>query len=156
MKLVRLLLAAPILFVACGGAPEAARSPASTRDQDGVPDRAPQTIEEAEDQIADAQRRLSSGNTEESGEDAKASQSPPPPPPAPPSDRVAPGGGAPPKTKNEAPTDACTSPCRAFASMRRAVEALCRMTGETDERCVKARRTLETTNGRVASCRCNR
>ena len=155
MKLVRRLLPlAPILLVACGGAAEPPRSPPSTGpDRDGVTDRAPATIEEAQDQIAEAQQRLAGGDDESKAADAMPAAEAPAPPPPPPKSSSS-GASAPAKTKENAPVDACVSPCRAFASMRRAVEALCRMTGDTDDRCVKARRTLDTSNGRVSACRC--
>lgn len=119
--------------------------------REGVP--APTTIEEAQDQIAEAQARLG-GATEEKPADKPAPA--PPVTPAPPAaessgskkrDDGAPKGGA-------IATSPCESPCRAFASMKRAVESLCRMTGETDDRCIRARRTLETSSSRVASCLC--
>ena len=157
MKLVlRLLLAAPVLLVACGGAPEAPRSPTSVeQDRDGVPDRAPSTIEEAQDQIAEAQQRLEGGDVDTRMAPG-STEAPSPPPPPPPSDPSG-SAGAPAAPKDDAtPADACMASCRAFASMRRAVEALCRMTGETDDRCAKARRTLGTSNGRVTACRCAR
>jgi hypothetical protein len=48
----------------------------------------------------------------------------------------------------------CASPCRAITSMRRAVVALCRMTGDEDRRCVDAKRTLADSEKRVTSCSC--
>ena len=147
MKPARLLLVVPLLVAACGGsnmreAAEPSRSDAPS----------PTTIEEAQDQIAEAQARLG-GPTEEKPADkpAPAPQVTPAPPAAESSDS---------KKKDEAPkggsvaTSPCESPCRAFASMKRAVESLCRMTGETDERCIRARRTLETSTSRVATCLC--
>lgn len=50
--------------------------------------------------------------------------------------------------------DRCASPCRALVSMRRAVAALCRMTGDTDTRCVDAKKTLADSEGRVSPCSC--
>jgi hypothetical protein len=52
-------------------------------------------------------------------------------------------------------TNQCASPCRALASMKRAVEALCRMTGESDTKCVDARKTLADNVGKTASCKCS-
>jgi hypothetical protein len=49
--------------------------------------------------------------------------------------------------------DACGTACRALASMRRASEHLCGLTGDTDARCSDARSRLERAEGRVrASC----
>ncbi len=49
---------------------------------------------------------------------------------------------------------ACVTPCRAIASMRRAVAAICRMAGEPDARCTGARKTLSDAEARVAPCGC--
>jgi len=87
-----------------------------------------------------------------------------PPPPAPPPDRPA----APQAGTQSAPTSVqsdsaaggdtraseCAMPCRAIASMRRSVAALCRLTGEDDPRCVAAKKTLEEGERRVARCGC--
>ena len=48
----------------------------------------------------------------------------------------------------------CVTPCRAIASMRRSVAALCRIAGDDDPRCVNARRTLDEGERRVARCGC--
>jgi hypothetical protein len=48
----------------------------------------------------------------------------------------------------------CVTPCRAIASMRRAVDAICRMAGEQDARCADARKTLGESAGKVAACGC--
>jgi hypothetical protein len=50
--------------------------------------------------------------------------------------------------------DTCATPCRAIASMRRSVDVLCSLAGETDERCVDARRSLEESERVVARCGC--
>jgi hypothetical protein len=50
--------------------------------------------------------------------------------------------------------DACALPCHAIASMRRAVDAICRMAGAQDARCVEARKTLSDDEVRVAPCGC--
>jgi hypothetical protein len=52
------------------------------------------------------------------------------------------------------PPSECVMPCRAIASMRRSVAALCRLSGEDDPRCVNARKTLEEGERRVARCGC--
>jgi hypothetical protein len=60
-----------------------------------------------------------------------------------------PRGGA-----SDAPSNQCVTPCRAIASMRRSVVALCRLSGEDDTRCVDARKTLTESEQRVVSCGC--
>ena len=52
------------------------------------------------------------------------------------------------------PTSPCVTPCRAIASMRRSVAALCRLSGEEDLRCVDARKTLTESEQRVVPCGC--
>ena len=138
------LLLSTLAAVACGGGPEsAAKSPASESQkaprEEELPE--PRTVEEAQEQIARAKERLEAGgrtvaaeksSTEATARADQASQS----------------------RREERPADTCGSPCRALASMRRAVEALCRMTGDTDDRCVDAKRTLDENTTRVPSCRC--
>ncbi|MCW5836148.1 MAG: hypothetical protein KIS78_27350 [Labilithrix sp.] len=142
----RLRRAAPIvaaavasLAAACGGAEQAARSPAhessAAPDEREVPE--PRTVEEALDQIARAEESLHAAKKSEASAEPSAV------------DRAPPRAGIGPRSD-----DTCGSPCRALASMKRAVDALCRMTGDTDNRCVDARRTLEDNTTRVASCKC--
>ena len=48
----------------------------------------------------------------------------------------------------------CMTACRAVGSMKRAVDAICRMAGEADPRCTDARKTLADSAGRVVACGC--
>jgi hypothetical protein len=48
----------------------------------------------------------------------------------------------------------CGHACGAMSSMRRAVEAICRLAGETHARCSDARRTLKDSEARVVGCGC--
>jgi hypothetical protein len=48
----------------------------------------------------------------------------------------------------------CPSACRAFASLGRAADAVCRLDAEGGERCERARRIREDASRRVASCGC--
>jgi hypothetical protein len=41
-----------------------------------------------------------------------------------------------------------------MSSMRRAVEAICRMAGDADARCTDARKTLKDSEAKVAGCGC--
>jgi hypothetical protein len=61
---------------------------------------------------------------------------------------------APLESEQGARTDSCATPCRAIASMRRAVDAICRMAGAQDAGCAKARKTLSDDEARVAPCGC--
>ena len=142
-----------VVVAGCGGAaPEAAtpsaKSPEGARSTTNEPD----SIEEAEAQIAFARTQL--------GGDSGQSRFAPPPAPAPMSPGSTPSASttpAPPAAESSAASggaDRCASPCRALASMRRAVTALCRMTGNDDTRCTDAKRTLIDSEGRVAPCSC--
>lgn len=54
------------------------------------------------------------------------------------------------------PSGACRRVCVAIASMRRSVDAVCRLAGGDDDRCSRARSTLDRSEGRVrdAGCGC--
>ena len=143
-----------IMTAACGGADSApAKTPVQERRDDAVDDLAvsePRTIEEAQDQIAQARAALdATGDTKTGDTKATSESAPRAEPPAAPQ-----GGAPPPASPRQQREDACGSPCRALASMKRAVEALCRMTGDTDDRCADAKRTLGESTSRVASCKC--
>lgn len=140
-------------LVACGGsAPPPASAPAKTESPSGgatadalAPE--PTTVEEARDQIARAEAELrGSLESTKKAESERPEEKPAtaPPPPAPPARES--------KTLSEAPS--CRTPCQALRSMRRAVDALCRMTGDMDGRCLEARKTLATSEVRAATCGC--
>ncbi|MDF2692440.1 MAG: hypothetical protein K0S65_823 [Labilithrix sp.] len=134
---------AVLTAVACGGAAPAPAKVQSPERGDAETDKdlviaEPRTIEEAEGQIARARASLEGTS--------KAAESSAPRAEKAPSSDVA---------REEKAVDTCGSPCRALASMKRAVEALCRMTGESDTRCVDAKRTLDESGHRVATCRCD-
>jgi len=143
-----------LVLAACGGADGPAPKSASPPMQ---PAPEPRTVEEAQEQIARLSAELG-GSSEATKSDAKAEPKPESrPQPAPPAAEStgtgvsAPAAG---KDHDQLRFDACASPCRALASMRRAVDALCRMTGDTDNRCVDAKKTLADSLGRTASCKC--
>jgi len=135
---------AAVALGGCGGAaPEAAAPSAKTPESARSTAPEPGSIEEAQAQIASARAQLG-GNAGPNrfapapgaapapeaapmspGSTSGPTSSPPPPPSA--DSSAASGGG-----------DRCASPCRALASMRRAVNALCRMTGNDDARCTDA------------------
>jgi hypothetical protein len=48
----------------------------------------------------------------------------------------------------------CATACRAFASLGRAAEAVCRLAGEKDERCTRAKGIVSDAERKVASCAC--
>lgn len=55
------------------------------------------------------------------------------------------------------PAATCQRVCVAIASMRRSVDAVCRLAGDDDDRCSRARGTLDRSEGRVrdAGCGCS-
>jgi hypothetical protein len=124
-------------LVACGGAESAkapAAMPAATTPAAGTAstENEPRTVQEAQERIARARQAL------------EPDQGAPPAP-----------AKAPRETRQEeSKGDACGEPCRALDSMRRAVEALCRMTGDGDPRCLDARKTLSESTSRLATCKC--
>lgn len=144
-------IAGSVALAACGGAGEAgeAKAPAKAMEPESST-REPTSIQEAEEQIARARADLSLGD--DAGrkaegdkldrESAVPSQSP--------------GASSAPREEasRPAPGDSCSQSCRALSSMRRAVSALCRMTGDEDARCSGAKRTLEESESRVARCHC--
>ncbi len=48
----------------------------------------------------------------------------------------------------------CDGACKALSSMKRAADAVCRLAGDSDQRCKKARTLVEESEGRVATCKC--
>lgn len=53
------------------------------------------------------------------------------------------------------PDSACARACRAFASMERAVAAVCRLAGEADAKCTSAKKVLDENTVRVKACACH-
>jgi hypothetical protein len=111
----------------------------------------PATIEEAQAQLDRARAELEGARRGEGpavhGSTGTGAVTTPPVAPEPTTTTASPDAA-------EREPAACTTPCRAIASMRRAVEAICRMAGEQDARCSGARKTLGESEVRVAGCRC--
>lgn len=142
-----------VLLAGCGGAlPEAGgkAAPGSDFSPGGVPE-AQADLDHAEAQLnsaigapaygaAPAQPSATSAPVEQRAD------SPPPPPAAPPE-------SAPHPTAEAAPRDPCATACSALASMERAADHLCVITGEGDDRCSSARGRVTRANDRVrAQC----
>lgn len=81
--------------------------------------------------------------------------------------RPASGGGAPAaasrgaadaappaKAEKKSAESSCATACRAFASLERAADAVCRITGEKDGRCAHAHAVVSDAKQRVAVCTC--
>jgi hypothetical protein len=56
---------------------------------------------------------------------------------------------------SSAPSALCENACRAFSSISRAANAVCRMDGESGAHCTRAKRVLADSQLRVASCSCS-
>lgn len=134
-----------VVVAACGGAGGEAKAPAKAPEPE-VPTREPSSIEEAQEQIARARTDLSAGESGKKATEADKDSAAPPP---------SPGAGVREEHSRVAPADSCSQSCRALSSMRRAVSALCRMTGEEDARCSEAKKTLGESESRVARCHCS-
>ena len=137
------LVAVSAVLVACGGAAPSAAAPSSTPSAVSEPE--PTSIEEAQAQIARASDELGGRSKTAPADAAAASVSP-----------AAEAKPQPPSASEQKDMDACANPCRALASMRRAVDALCRIAGDGDKRCVDARQTLADNVTRTATCSCSR
>ena len=106
------------------------------------------TLDEAERALAVAEGELASLFAPPAPAEAPAA---PPPPPA------AGGASAPKGAEAEAekkPASRCELACKAFSSLGRAAEAVCRLAGEQDARCSRARGAVDDNRRRVASCGC--
>ena len=135
------------LVSGCGAAEHAAKSPGG-----GAPEPEPTTVEEAQAQLERARRELE-GPLEKTAPTSTSAVTPSASAPPPPAADTSAAGGAPFRTPT-ASEDSCATPCRAMASMRRAVAAICRLAGDADARCTDAKSVLERNEARVAQCSC--
>jgi hypothetical protein len=130
-----------------GGQAEGARAPA---DEDAAEIT---TLEEAESALAQAQSVLEGLKLADQsgvGRDSAKKDS------APARRRSAAAPAAPAEAEEKADdvTARCETACRAFASLERAASAVCRLAGDADERCARARRLVGDNAQRVAACGC--
>ncbi|MGD0524610.1 MAG: hypothetical protein ABSE49_05685 [Polyangiaceae bacterium] len=129
---------------AAGPSPEPAVSaPAVTGAKEES--REPATIEEAQAQLERARAQLA-GPSPEKGPAAAGGA------PVPVTTESAPAGAT--QSAESPPGPRCGNACTAMSSMRRAVDAICRLAGETDARCTDARRTAKESEAKVAGCGC--
>ena len=109
--------------------------------------------EESFTTLDEAQRALSAAEGELASLFAPAQPAGPPPPPAP----AAGGTGAEKPSAldtEQKPASRCELACKAFSSLGRAADAVCRLAGEQDARCARARSSVDDNRRRVASCGC--
>jgi hypothetical protein len=165
MKKKALLGSLLLLGVACGRAPEA--SPPQAADEAAPsslasaaqPEREPQTLAEAEALLEQAKADLDRlALNEPGGVPAPEAATAPPAPAAPtraeagrPAEKSAAADGA--SAKKEEST--CETACKAFSSLERASDAVCRLDTEAPaKRCERARQIKDDAARRVSSCAC--
>ena len=154
-------LAASAALAACGGAGGEAKPAKSAEPESAPREREPTTVAEAQELIARLNADLSaSESAKKASEVDKDSMQPPAPGSGSTSGTTnvkptTPGGTVREESTRNGPADSCSQSCRALSSMRRAVSALCRMTGDEDARCSDAKKTLEQSESRVARCHCS-
>jgi hypothetical protein len=103
-----------------------------------------------EDELTLAERELAAADAELSGAPAKQSRDESEQP------AQAPGGqGAAAKPKSSAAQNTCATTCKAFASLLRARDAICRIDGGDGERCTHANQIVLRHTERSAGCGCS-
>lgn len=165
-----------LLLVTACGRPAEAEAPTSAAPATSAPgDAAPTSVESGAEPepttLAEAERLLEQAradldrlalNEPNAAPPAAAGAAAPAPSPAAESRRdraeksaadeaEAPAPAPPPPAKQASP---CQTACRAFASLERASDAVCRLDAEGGQRCVRARQIREDAARRVASCAC--
>ena len=165
--LLGLVLAVSGLVFGCGGMPPRAEVPAAgskpapapppaeeTQSVEAAPAAAPspRTVVSEDSSVVNedlerAERELAAADAELSGAPAKRSEAP----------AQAPAGeGAAAKPKASAAQTTCATTCKAFASLLRAREAICRIDGSDGGRCAHANQIVERHTERSTGCGCNR
>jgi hypothetical protein len=162
-----------LLLVACGRAPDAAApqapaseaAPSSVAGSSAEPEPEPQTLAEAEALLEKARAdldRLALNEPASPSEEAAGEAGPvPAAPPSPAAtrsekkraDQAAADQAEAPPAKKEA--GACETACKAFSSLERASDAVCRLDTEGGgKRCERAKQIREDAARRVSSCSC--
>ncbi|WP_394845738.1 hypothetical protein LZC95_53000 [Pendulispora brunnea] len=158
-----------LLFLVINGCGGARSSEAPAPMSAAPPEPEPTTLEEAQAQLERAKVQLGATNApsaDAAGASAPRAPAAPPqqpqaerapapaPPPAPASKSMESKSAVQQYRAEEAVSDPCADSCRALASMRRAVAAICRIAGNADARCTDAKATLASSEQRVSTCRC--
>jgi hypothetical protein len=146
----------PPTYAPPGATPEAPQTGGETAPLDQAP--AFSSIEEAQAAFARAEQdllALHGGAPSAAG--AAAATAPPATAPAD-SERAAEpeaeAAPAPERKDDKSAAGSCSGLCRAFGSLSRAADAICRLAGEADERCARARGSVRDNFKRVSVCRC--
>lgn len=123
--------------------PTGSLQPGSKADLTRDDDRAFGSIAEAEEELARAQAALAELDADGSKKPSNAQPK---------------AAGPPAKPATARPLDTgdnrCESACKAFASLKRAADGICRLAGDTDTRCSRAREIVKQNEPRVAACKC--
>jgi len=59
-----------------------------------------------------------------------------------------------PSPKAATPESRCESACKALISLKRAADGVCRLAGDSDARCTRAREIVKSSETRLAMCKC--
>ena len=103
----------------------------------------------SQEELVRAERELAAADAELSGATAQSREEAEKP-------ARAPGGeGADAKPKSSAAQQLCTTTCKAFASLLRARDAICRIDGSDGERCANANKIVERHSERTTACGCS-
>lgn len=138
-------------------APKSGEEPAAAGSLEVESEREPATLAEAEQLLARAQAELDRLALNEPqvpvpGAAAPATASPPPPRDQAERDEKS---AAQAEAAPTPPPSPCESACRAFASLERASDAVCRLDSKDGQRCSRARQIRDGAARRVASCGCS-
>jgi hypothetical protein len=85
---------------------------------------------------------------------SSAGAAPPASRPAKPADAESSADAPKQKAEKKASEGGCATACRAFDSLGRAASAVCRLAGESDERCTRAKGIVSDAQRKVTSCGC--
>jgi hypothetical protein len=138
-------------------APPAEAAAPSGETESGLDGAEPRTLEEAEAALERARAELSALTIAESPPASGGAPQPTAPAPAPAEaaqkkdERTAEEGAA----AGLRPPDPCATACRAFGSLLRARDAVCRLEAPRGERCARAEDIVRDAEGRVRSCTCS-
>ncbi|NOU35087.1 MAG: hypothetical protein HOO96_44920 [Polyangiaceae bacterium] len=142
--LVAVALASSSFVAACGGAAYESKAP-SAEPTPHTAESEPATVAEATARVDQARAELDQALHAPSATPAQPTQ-----PQSQPSHVPMPGT----EPAGVQPESPCARACRAFASMERAVAAVCRLAGDADAKCTSAKKVLDENMVRVKACAC--
>jgi hypothetical protein len=116
------------------------------------------SIADAEAALARAERELNQAlvaSTASGGASPKRKAPSSPAAGAAPPSPAKPGAAADEEASGDSVANRCAVACRAFGSLRRAADAVCRLAGEADARCKRAQGVVNQSRSRVSACSCS-